>query len=92
MSKPNLRKDENELAFDLVRAMTGEGPRLTRPGVGEKNAEAVRRGAKGGKKGREGSRLFPDTRTPQRNSQGGRPSLLAILGDYTRHPDPFLVG
>lgn len=47
-----MRKDENELAFDLVRAMTGEGPRPVPPAERiEKNPEAVARGSKGGKKG-----------------------------------------
>jgi hypothetical protein len=49
--RPALRKDENEIAFGIVRAMTGEGPRPEPPGKREKNPEAVSRGAKGGKKG-----------------------------------------
>jgi hypothetical protein len=49
--RPNLRKDENEIAFATVRAMIGEGPRPAPPGEREKNAEAVARGRKGGKKG-----------------------------------------
>jgi hypothetical protein len=49
--RPSLRKDENETAYALVQAMTGEGPRPTPPGEGEKNPEAVARGSKGGKKG-----------------------------------------
>jgi hypothetical protein len=46
-----LRKDENEIAFDTVRAMIGEGPRPEAPDAREKNPEAVRRGRKGGKAG-----------------------------------------
>jgi hypothetical protein len=49
--RPGLRKDENELAFGLVRAMIGEGPRPHPPGQDDKNPEAVARGSKGGKKG-----------------------------------------
>jgi hypothetical protein len=49
--RPKLRKDENELAFETVRAMLGEGPRPLPPGEREKNPEAVARGSKGGKKG-----------------------------------------
>ncbi len=62
--KPKLRKDENELAFDIVRAITGEGPRPTPPGEGEKNPEAVRRGSKGGKKGgpSRAAKLSPEER------------------------------
>ena len=49
--RPSLREDENERAFRLVRAMTGEGPRPAPPGKREKNPEAVERGRKGGKAG-----------------------------------------
>jgi hypothetical protein len=49
--RPSLRKDENETAFAIVQAMTGEGPRPEPPGKRKKNPEAVARGAKGGKKG-----------------------------------------
>jgi hypothetical protein len=48
---PKMRPDVNEVAFRIVQAATGEGPRPEPPGMGDKNAEAVRRGAKGGKKG-----------------------------------------
>ncbi len=46
-----LRKDAAEVAFEVVQAAIGEGPRPEPPGVREKNPEAVRRGAKGGAKG-----------------------------------------
>src|SRR5437764_72558 len=46
-----LRKDENEVAFGIVRAMIGEGPRPESPDEREKNPEAVLRGRKGGRKG-----------------------------------------
>ena len=49
--RPSLREDENERAFRLVQAMTGEGPRPQPPGEREKNPEAVKRGRKGGKVG-----------------------------------------
>lgn len=49
--RPSLRKDENEVAFGIVHAMIGEGPRPEPPGAREKNPEAARRGAKGGRKG-----------------------------------------
>ena len=59
-----LRKDENELAFDTVRAMLGEGPRPLPPGEREKNPEAVARGSKGGKKGGQSraAKLSPEER------------------------------
>ncbi len=49
--RPKLRPDMNEVAFRIMQAATGEGPKPQPPGGEEKNAEAVRRGAKGGKKG-----------------------------------------
>jgi hypothetical protein len=49
--RPSLRKDENEIAFGVVRAMIGEGPRPLPPGERQKNPEAVKRGRMGGKKG-----------------------------------------
>jgi hypothetical protein len=45
--RPKLRRDLNEIAFDIVQAAIGEGKR---PGEG-KNPEAVKRGRAGGKKG-----------------------------------------
>jgi hypothetical protein len=50
-SPKKLRRDLNETAFDVVRAATGQGERPKRPGEGEPNPEAVKRGRKGGKKG-----------------------------------------
>ena len=41
---PQTRKDENELAFDTVRAMLGEVPRPEPPGTREKQPKAVRPG------------------------------------------------
>lgn len=46
-----MRRDLNEVAFDIVRAATGEAEKPQPPGAREKNPEAVRRGRKGGKKG-----------------------------------------
>lgn len=62
--RAKLRKDENELAFDTVRAMLGEGPRPMPPGEREKNPEAVERGRKGGKKGgaSRAAKLSPEER------------------------------
>jgi hypothetical protein len=62
--RPKLRKDENELAFDTVRAMLGEGPRPAPPGEREKNPEAVKRGRKGGKTGgrARAAKLSPEER------------------------------
>lgn len=47
----SLKKDMNEIAFAVVQASIGEGPRPLPPGQREKNPEAVSRGRKGGKKG-----------------------------------------
>lgn len=49
--KPKLRADVNEVAFRIVAAVTGDGPKPQPPGGAEKNPEAVKRGRKGGKKG-----------------------------------------
>jgi hypothetical protein len=61
--RPGLRKDENETAFGIVRAMIGEGPRPLPPGEREKNPEAVARGSKGGKKG---GRVRAETLSPDK--------------------------
>lgn len=62
--RPSLRKDENEVAFGIVQAMIGEGPRPLPPGEREKNPEAVSRGRKGGTKGGKAraSKLSPEER------------------------------
>lgn len=49
--KPKLRKDAAETAWAVVQAAVGEGPRPEPPGKREKNPEAVKRGALGGKSG-----------------------------------------
>ena len=74
-----LRKDENELAFGIVQAMIGEGPRPMPPGEREKNPEAVRRGAKGGK---AGGRARADRLSKKRRSQ------IAKKGAKTRWHGP----
>jgi hypothetical protein len=51
MPRNPLRLDENELAFRVVQASIGEGPRPQPPGAGDKNPEAVARGRLGGVKG-----------------------------------------
>jgi len=64
--RPKLRKDENEVAFGIVQAMIGEGPRPAPRGEREeKNPEAVTRGSKGGKKGGKAraSKLTPEERS-----------------------------
>lgn len=48
---PKLRPDLNEIAFRTVQAATGQDDKPLPPGIGDKNAEAVRRGSKGGKRG-----------------------------------------
>ena len=47
---PKLRPDAAETAFRVMQEATGQKPK-TVPGQGPKNAAAVERGAKGGKKG-----------------------------------------
>jgi hypothetical protein len=49
--RQKLRPDMNEVAFRIVQAATGEGPKPQPPGGEEKNAEAVSRGRKGGRIG-----------------------------------------
>lgn len=61
-----LRKDENEIAFDIVHAMIGDGPRPEPPGVRKKNPEAVRRGKKGGK---TGGKARADKLTPEERAR-----------------------
>ena len=62
--RPSLRKDENELAFGIVQAMIGEGPRPQPPGEGAKNPEAVERGKRGGSRGGKAraAKLTPEQR------------------------------
>jgi hypothetical protein len=78
--RQKLRKDENELAFDTVRAMLGEAPRPMPPGEREKNPEAVARGSKGGKKGGKAraTKLTPEQRAESArraaNSRWSKPS------------------
>jgi hypothetical protein len=48
---PKLRLDANEVAFRTLQAAVGEIPKPEPPGAGAKHPEAVKRGAKGGKKG-----------------------------------------
>jgi hypothetical protein len=49
--RPKLRPDMNEVAFRIMQAATGQGPHPVVPGSDAKNAEAVKRGSSGGKKG-----------------------------------------
>jgi len=46
-----LRPDMNEVAYRTMLAATGQGPKPTPPGEGEKNPEAVERGRRGGRIG-----------------------------------------
>ena len=49
---PKLRPDVAEVAFRVMREATGEAPKTPPPSERtEKNADAVKRGRKGGKKG-----------------------------------------
>jgi len=72
--RPSLREDENERAFRLVQAMTGEGPRPQPPGKREKNPEAVERGRKGGKRG--GEKRAANT-SPERRAEIARKAAAA---------------
>jgi hypothetical protein len=67
--RPSLREDENERAYRLVQAMTGDGPRPEPPGTRAKNPEAVARGRKGGKKG---GKARADNLSPARRSEIGK--------------------
>jgi hypothetical protein len=62
--RPSLREDENQRAYRLVQAMTGDGPRPEPPGTREKNPEAVKRGRAGGKIGgpARAAKLTPEER------------------------------
>jgi hypothetical protein len=46
-----LRRDVNEMAFDVAQGALGGAGKPRPPGSTEKNPEAVRRGRKGGLKG-----------------------------------------
>lgn len=49
---PKLRPDVADVAFRVMREATGDAPKTLPPSERtEKNADAVRRGRKGGKKG-----------------------------------------
>jgi hypothetical protein len=60
-----LKKDMNQIAYAVVQASIGEGPRPMRPGEREKNPEAVKRGRKGGKRGGKAraGKLSPERRS-----------------------------
>lgn len=45
-----MRPDVAETAFRVMQEATGQAPK-SKPGEGEKNPEAARRGSKGGKRG-----------------------------------------
>jgi len=64
--KPDkLRPDVAETAFRIMQEATGEAPKTLPPSERtEKNAEAVKRGAKGGKKGgsARAAKLTPEQR------------------------------
>lgn len=69
MSRDKLRPDVNETAYGIVQAATGQGPKPKRPGEGEPNAEAVKRGRKGG---RRGGKARARKLTPRRRAQIAR--------------------
>lgn len=60
-----LRPDAAEIAFRVMQEATGEAEKTPPPGQRPKNAEAVARGAKGGKKGGKAraEKLTPERRT-----------------------------
>lgn len=61
-----LRPDVAEVAFRVMREATGEAPKMLPPSERtEKNADAVERGRKGGKKGGQGraGKLSADERS-----------------------------
>lgn len=52
MGSAKLRPDVAETAFRVMREATGEAPKTPPPGQrAEKNADAVSRGSRGGRKG-----------------------------------------
>lgn len=72
--RPSLREDENERAYKLVQAMTGEGPRPEPPGKREKNPEAQARGRKGGMRG---GKARAERLTPQEREEAARQAAKA---------------
>ena len=68
---PKLRPDVAEVAFRVMREATGESPKTQPPHERtEKNADAVKRGRKGGKKGgaARASNLSPAARSESARS------------------------
>ncbi|HEX3869957.1 MAG TPA: hypothetical protein VHV77_05955 [Pirellulales bacterium] len=65
-----LRPDMAEIAFRVMQEATGEAPKTLPPSERtEKNADAVTRGAKGGKKG---GRARADKLTPEQREQAAQ--------------------
>lgn len=65
-----LREDTAETAFRVLQEAIGERPKTVPPTERtEKNPEAVKRGAKGGKKG---GRARADALTPEERSEAAR--------------------
>ena len=72
-----LRPDVAETAYRVVLEATGQAPK-TRPGEGEKNPEAVRRGAKGGAKG---GKARARKLTPAERSKAAKRAASSRWGD-----------
>lgn len=66
--KDKLRPDAAEIAYRTMLEATGQTPK-TRPGEGEKNPDAVKRGRKGGKKG---GKARAERLTPEERSTAGK--------------------
>lgn len=66
---PKLRPDAAEIAYRVMLEATGQAERTPPPGERERNPEAVRRGAKGGKKG---GRVRADQLSPDQRSEIAR--------------------
>ena len=72
---PKLRPDVAEVAFRVMREATGEAPKTPPPSERtEKNADAVKRGRKGGKKGgaARAANLSPATRSESARTAANR--------------------
>lgn len=80
--RPKLRKDVNEIAFGILQAVTGEGPRPQPPGSG--NPEAKKRGAAGGKKG--GKKGGPARANKLSDEEKAKTATVAALARWKKSP------
>ena len=75
--KPKLRPDVSETAHRVMLEATGQAPKTPPPGErseGEKDPEAVARGAKGGEKG---GKARASKLTPEQREQAAQVAALA---------------